>query len=286
MKKRIEINTKDLFYDLRRRLEGHYDDQECKANIFYLLYYKMNIDKTAIVANKILSTTSEAINEIYNDIERIKLYEPVQYIVGKTEFYGLEININPAVLIPRPETEEVVDLITKENQKPENIVDLATGSGCIALALKSKFSSSKVYATDISHKAIEVAKGNAEQNNLEVEFMVSDILKDEIPYCGIDVLVSNPPYVRMNEKSLMNKNVLEYEPELALFVPDEDPLIFYRNILRKAYSCLKPDGKVYFEINEALGEELLELFRTEGYKEGRLITDINGKNRIAASKKH
>jgi release factor glutamine methyltransferase len=284
MKKIIEVKAKELFNSLLKEIQGFYDDREAKANIFYLLYGRLSMDKTAIVGNQELSVRQDMLDILYDDMVRLKLYEPVQYIVGFAEFYGLTIKVNPSVLIPRPETEELVDLIVKENAgKPLKVLDIGTGSGCIALALKSKMQLSEIYATDISSEALSLANESAMINKLHVKFILSDILLENIPHHEFDLWVSNPPYIRESEKVSMHDNVLKYEPHSALFVPDQDPMIFYKVILVKGDQLLKENGKIYFEINEAFGRQMLDLVENEGYREVRVIKDIHGKDRIVAA---
>jgi release factor glutamine methyltransferase len=286
MKKIIEVKAKELFNYILKEILETYDELEAKANVYYLLYGRLMIDKTAIIANQTISVKQEIMNTIHEDIVRLKLHEPVQYITGFSEFYELTVKVNPHVLIPRPETEELVDLIAEEHGgKALKILDIGTGSGCIALALKSKMPSSQIYATDISNEALIIANESAMINKLHVHFMLSDILKENLPYHDFDLWVSNPPYVMESEKALMHENVLKYEPATALFVPDHDPLVYYRAILKKGHGHLKEGGKVYFEINEALGQEMLELIKKEGYVEGKIIKDLNGKDRIAVATK-
>lgn len=286
MKKTIELKARELFDAFVDEIKDFYDDGEAKANIFYLLNGSLNLDKIAILINRPLRIETAKLDTLHNDIERLKNFEPVQYIVGHTEFYGLTIKVNPSVLIPRPETEELADLVVRENAGSVlKILDIGTGSGCIALAIKSKIASSDVYACDISPEALSLAKENSMLNKLDVNFFLLDILNDNLPGEGFDIWVSNPPYVRESEKNLMHPKVLKYEPALALFVDQDDPLLYYREILKQGKSRLNENGKVYFEINEAYGNEMLELLKEQGYRKGRIIRDINGKDRIATAKR-
>jgi release factor glutamine methyltransferase len=190
--------------------------------------------------------------------------------------------VTPAVLIPRPETEELVDLIIKENGGfSGRIIDFGTGSGCIAIALASHFKEASVTATDISEDALEIARHNAHLNGVSVDLLRSDIFKpsNELPLKA-DIIVSNPPYVRKSEKKLMHRNVLDFEPHQALFVSDDDPLAFYRAILVISRNLLTEGGKTYFEINEAMGEKMKELFDDFSYSGTEIIKDLNGKDRF------
>ncbi len=213
---------------------------------------------------------------------RLKNFEPIQYILGETEFFGLKLNVNPSVLIPRPETEELAQWIAQSNL-PENsrILDIGTGSGCIAIALKSQLKNAEIFGVDISEKALEVARQNALKNNLSVVFFQADILKwERFPWKTFDVLVSNPPYIRESEKMQMHPNVLGHEPEIALFVADNDPLVFYRSVSAFAKKYLADSGMLFFEINENLGAKMIELLTGFGFQDIEIRKDMNCKNRM------
>jgi release factor glutamine methyltransferase len=230
---------------------------------------------------KISLTNFERIKAITS---RLKNFEPIQYILGETEFYGLKLAVNPSVLIPRPETEELVQWIIKSNL-PENIaiLDIGTGSGCIALAIKSRLKNAEVFGFDISENALVVARQNAIKNNLDVDFFQADILKlEDSEWKKFDVIVSNPPYIRESEKQLIHSNVLNFEPENALFVPDVDPLVFYRAIAFFARKHLADSGMLFLEINENLGFEMNEMLANSGFSEIEIRKDINGKNRMVS----
>lgn len=202
-------------------------------------------------------------------IKDLRNGKPIQYIIGNVEFCDAVLSVSPDVLIPRPETAELVYLIAdnEKERSPQHILDLCTGSGCIAIALAKAFPSAMVFAFDISAEAMAVAQKNAECNHANVSFLIADILREENPAGeSYDIIVSNPPYVRDMEKTMMNRNVLDYEPHLALFVPDDDPLIFYRHIAEFATKHLKTGGKLYLEINEALGNETAALLEKQGYR--------------------
>lgn len=215
--------------------------------------------------------------------------EPVQYVLGKTTFYGLELDVSSAVLIPRPETEELVDMIVKGNRNDDiDILDVGTGSGCIALALKNNLVRSRVSAIDISEKALSLARKNAENLHLTIDFRLCDILDTAACRRTIgkkfDLIVSNPPYVLQKEKKQMRDNVLVYEPHSALFVEDDDPLLFYRKIMYFAEKSLIPDGKLYFEINENYAEEIAFLFDKDTFDIPEIRTDIHGKARFLVAR--
>ena len=220
--------------------------------------------------------------KIQEIITRLKTFEPIQYILGETEFFGLRLIVNPSVLIPRPETEELVDWIVRSDLPPDSrILDIGTGSGCIALALKSVLKNAAVSGIDISEGALETAHENAAKNKLDVRFKQSDILKNDNRNNEVyDVIVSNPPYIRESEKLLMLPNVLEYEPGNALFVPDSDPLVFYRSIAAFAIKNLAENGKLFLEINENLGHEMKNMLVDFGFCNIEIRKDINEKNRM------
>ena len=216
-------------------------------------------------------------------INELKKGKPVQYILGQTTFFNCTIEVNSSTLIPRQETEELVSLIIKENTSYDGrITDIGTGSGCIAIALAMNMPNASVTATDISWEALEVAGRNAAINNVSITFLEDDILSPADRH-GIrsGIIVSNPPYVRNSEKGSLHTNVLDFEPEIALFVDDNDPLKYYRAILKRAEKWLEPGGKIYFEFNEALGREMNDLLVSSGYSNIMIIKDLNGKDRIA-----
>lgn len=215
------------------------------------------------------------------DFEKLKSGMPIQYILGHGPFYGREFLVTADTLIPRNETEELVHLIIKENPQPNlRVLDIGTGTGCIPITLALEMKNPEVFAVDISKEALEVASENAENLHAKVHFLRCDILKEMPQVEELDILVSNPPYIPIEEKGLMHSNVLDFEPGLALFVTDEDPLIFYRIISEKGKKLLKPTGKIYFEINERFGEPVTELLLTLGYQNVRIIKDLNGKDRM------
>ena len=222
----------------------------------------------------------------WNTVLELLLKEiPIQYILGKAHFYGLEFEVSPSVLIPRPETEELVDWILSENPKIQKsddlkILDIGTGSGCIAISLAKNLPEAKVSAIDVSGKALEVAKRNASLNDVNVTFIQQNILETENLPETFDVIVSNPPYVRNLEKEEIKNNVLENEPHLALFVDDHDALIFYRKIVDLAIKNLSKNGQLYFEINQYLAKETMDLLETSGFSHMELRKDIYGNNRM------
>lgn len=267
---------------IEKELAGLYPNTEIKGFTRIIIEAVCGWGFTAQVVKmheKITEADFEKIKEI---VFRLKNFEPIQYILGETEFYGLKLKVSPSVLIPRPETEELVEWIIKSILKPNSrILDIGTGSGCIALALKNKLKETVISGIDISEKSLEIAHQNALNNYLDVNFFQADILKWEHLNWGIyDLIVSNPPYIRESEKSEMQVNVLNYEPENALFVPENNPLVFYRSIAAFAKKQLAENGILFFEINENLGAETNELLQDFGFFDIKIRKDINGKNRM------
>lgn len=239
------------------------------------------------VSHKINNLSDSELLKAEDIVERLKNSEPIQYILGKYEFYGLTFQLTPDVLIPRPETEELVEWIISENLKDKSsVLDIGTGSGCIAVTIAKKIKIADVNAWDISKPALEVASNNAAINGVNIQTSNIDILSDEdiIQFRNseveFDVIVSNPPYVTEREKNTMEDNVLKYEPHIALFVPDDDPLLFYRRIADIAQVLLKDNGKLFFEINSAFVNELVEMLKEKGYINIEVRKDISGKLRM------
>ena len=231
-----------------------------------------------------------SLNEILfltDSIERLKQSEPIQYILGKCEFMSLPIIVNKDVLIPRPETEELTEWLLDEiGAKKSKILEIGTGSGCISCAIKKYAPQSTVEAYDISKSAIKTAKKNAEQYDLKIDFKTVDILSHQHNDNELfDIIISNPPYITEKEKTLMLPNVLNYEPHLALFVPNDNPLLFYEKIADFSSKTLKPGGKIFFEINEAYGIEIINLLKFKGFINIELRKDISGKDRMVKGEK-
>jgi len=272
---------------IRKELKTYYDDREVNQFVFIIFDHLMNFSKIDVHTKNDTTLTENIVQKTKKIVSELKKYRPIQYVLGQTEFYDLKFDVTPDVLIPRPETEELVKWIHDDHhnqkQKIKSILDIGSGSGCIAIRLAKWFPHAQVDAMDISKTAIEVAKHNAEHNQTSISFCCDDIL---MPSNKIwtnkkySVIVSNPPYVRETEKSLMNKNVVDFEPHNALFVPDNDPLIFYRAIGLFAMQHLDEHGKLYVEINENFGNETVELFKNMNLKDIVLRKDINDKNRM------
>ncbi len=242
----------------------------------------LSIPKTTRITQPNFELTTDQFSTLNEAIKRLQNHEPIQHILGQAHFYGHIFKVNEHTLIPRPETEELVNLIIQENQKPKlKILDIGTGSGCIAISLAKSAIAGDIMAIDISEEALALASENALLNKATVHFQQTDILNNEIPWDNLDIIVSNPPYIPASERGNMSQNVADYEPGLALFVPDHDPLIFYRVIAEKAMISLKKGGKLYFEIHEAFGKETAVLLEKVGFSEVKIFQDMQGKPRIA-----
>lgn len=266
------------------KLAGIYPDTEIKSITTLVLGHVTGLKPFEQSLNGNTNIPNELFKSVENILARLINCEPVQYVLGYTEFYGLPFNVAPGVLIPRPETEELVHLIKRE-VSPLNgsLIDIGTGSGCIAISLANQLPDWQIYATDFSQAALDIATLNAQQNKVKVQFALSDLFTDNQPFGSevfFDVVVSNPPYVTHSEKQYMHANVLNFEPDTALFVPDNDALRYYRQLARFANERLKPQGRLYVEINEHFGAETLDLFLSNGFKSGQIINDMQGKARI------
>ncbi len=271
-------NSKELFNELVNQVRLDETRDEICSIIYLLLEDKFGLTKVEVMTGKEIEPVKL---DYFNDIiQRINRHEPIQYVLGKAEFYGRAFAVDGSVLIPRPETELLIRAVLKEKKFSPTILDIGTGSGCIAITLAVEIPSSEVYAIDISEEALTVAQHNAKNLKAKVDFSKFDILANEKLEHRFDIIVSNPPYITESEKKEMNSNVLDFEPPLALFVTDKDPLVFYKVIARRGKSLLKPGGKIFVEINERFGNELKQHFRNEGYSNVFIEKDINNKDRI------
>ena len=267
---------------IEKELTGLYPKTEVQGFVRLIFWHVLQLSYTDLVLGRNQKLEKSSQKRIEAIVERLKKFEPIQYILGETEFFGLKLTVNPSVLIPRPETEELVQWITTtvEDEKL-SVVDIGTGSGCIALALKKELKNAVVTGVDISAESIRTASKNAEQNQLDVTFKQADILQwEKEKWEPVDLIVSNPPYVRELEKAAMHANVLQYEPENALFVSNTNPLVYYQSIADFANRYLKANSWLFFEINENLGEELVSLLAAIGFGAIEIKKDINGKNRM------
>ena len=267
-----------------------YDAGEAESFFYRILEAKHQLKRIDIALQPEL-VFSIAELEIWKSIlEQLKKEIPIQYILGTTHFYGLEFEVNSAVLIPRPETEELVDWIIRSQKVEERnqslkILDIGTGSGCVAISLAKNLPNAEVFALDVSEQALATAKRNAELNQVQVQFICQSILETEDLERQFDIIVSNPPYVRHLEKQEIKKNVLDNEPHLALFVADNDALLFYRKIAQLAQKNLSPNGQLYFEINQYLGQEMVDLLHEMNFQNTTLRKDIYGNDRMTKSTK-
>jgi release factor glutamine methyltransferase len=266
-------------------LTSMYGEGEAESFFYLILEEKQKLKRIDLALQPDLVFSENEI-EVWNSIlEQLKLEIPIQYLLGKTSFYGLDFEVNENVLIPRPETEELVDWIISNNQaiKKTNdikILDIGTGSGCIAISLAKNLPNAQVFAIDVSENALATAQKNAILNEVSVTFIQQNILETLDLGQEFDIIVSNPPYVRNLEKEEIKKNVLDHEPHLALFVEDNDALIFYKKITELAQKNLSNSGQLYFEINQYLGKEMVDLLEEMGFKEVELRKDIYGNDRM------
>jgi release factor glutamine methyltransferase len=279
----VKIQTiKDIRNYLLNELKEIYPEQEIMAITNLIFKTQFGIDRLHLALDSNKNVSSNVVSRIFEISNELKTGKPVQYVLGETSFYDCTIKVDNETLIPRPETEELVGMIIRENKDFDGrITDIGTGTGCIAIALKKNLPDSKVTGIDISEPVLEIASSNAILNNVAVTFLKADILHpDSMLIPRSEIIVSNPPYVLESEKQLMMKNVLDFEPHSALFVPDDNPLVFYKAIINLSESLLIPGGRLYFEINENKGDEIQQLMISAGYSGVKIIRDINGKNRF------
>lgn len=270
---------------LLQELSSLYDAQEIESFFYLILECFHNKKRIDLALDPDMEMDAMQLLRWESVLAELKKEKPIQYILGETEFYGLPFLVNENTLIPRPETEELVEWIIKSTKykiqsTKLRILDIGTGSGCIAISLAKNIPNAEVSAIDVSDKALATAKKNAEINKVEVNFILKNILETEELEGQFDIIVSNPPYVRNLEKAEIKPNVLEYEPHLALFVEDTDALLFYRKIAQLAQKNLSENGMLFFEINQYLGKETVELLEDLGFKNIELKKDIYGNNRM------
>lgn len=260
----------------RQELSAVADEREITSWYYISMEYLLVYNRSDCIINSNQVLNKSQLSKIKQIVAELKTNKPIQYILGKTEFYGLKIKVNEHTLIPRPETEQLVDWILKENFVAA--LDIGTGSGCIPIAL-AKHKDAKVLAIDVSEDALLIAEENAKNNEVEIDFIHQDILQTN-SLQKVDLIVSNPPYVLESEKEKMQENVLDYEPELALFVEDKNPLIFYKKIASLAFNFLNENGKLFFEINAKFGKETIEMLADIGFVNIELKKDMNDKDRM------
>ncbi|HRE77296.1 MAG TPA: peptide chain release factor N(5)-glutamine methyltransferase [Flavobacterium sp.] len=278
------MTFKEIKSSFHNNLSPFFDEQEIDS-FFYLVLEKYHqLKRVDLALQPDLKVSESELEQWKFVLEQLKTQKPIQYILGETFFCDLIFKVNEHTLIPRPETEELVywilGEIKKQNKYNSTIVDIGTGTGCIPISLKKNLPESTVFGIDISEEALKVANENAQMNEVDVQFMQKNILETSDLQNQFDVIVSNPPYVRQLEKAEINTNVLAFEPHLALFVSDEDPLIFYRKIAELAQQNLKPNGLLFFEINQYLGKETVSLLTDLGFKNIELRKDIYGNDRM------
>ena len=271
---------KGIIKRINEALTGCYSNGEISALTRIIATELLGVSQMAYFLKDDVALTAEQEALLDNAIERLKKHEPIQYILGYCDFCGLRFKVTPATLIPRPETSELVEWIASEATGKESILDIGTGSGCIAISLAHKQPKSNVTAWDISTDALTIATENSKANGQAVTFEQVDILAYQPIGEQFDIIVSNPPYIKENEKEAMHANVLDWEPHTALFVPDSDPLLFYRTIAEKGLAMLKPCGHLYFEINRAHGKETMEMLAALGYTSIELRKDFAENDRM------
>ncbi len=271
------------------QLKSIYDKEELDSIIFIVSEHVLGFKKTDVILQKEKAIDEAKYIQLVDILNELKQNKPIQYILGQTAFYGMLFKVNRSVLIPRQETEELVDWILKSVNKLENkkvkLLDIGTGSGCIAIALKKYLPEAEVFALDISAEALATAKENAQSNGVSIHFIQQDILNknSSFPFSDVDIIVSNPPYVRHSEKTFMQKNVLNFEPHLALFVEDENALVYYEAIADFASKKLIHSGFLFFEINEEKGAAVCEMLEQKGFTSIELKKDMNEKDRMVKS---
>lgn len=280
------MNFKDLETDYINRLAALYPKEEARQQFYLTVEQLSGLSRTQLLMNSAQAVAAELDAEYERVLLELQSGKPIQHIFAEAWFYGLKFKVSGAVLIPRPETEELVDWIINtvreglatDNQGPA-LLDIGTGSGCIAVTLKKMLPMAQLSALDVSAAALEIAKSNALYNEVELKLILADILtySDDNRY---DIIVSNPPYITGREREEMHQNVLEHEPHLALFVSDENPLVFYKAIAEYALAHLNLNGKLFFEINEYLGQETLDMLADKGFNNIVLRQDMQGKDRI------
>jgi release factor glutamine methyltransferase len=280
-----QVTIREFYLLFHSELQHVYDAGEVDAMWKWLIYDRLPEQKDVLRRDPSALIDGGMLSVLKSDLDRLKSGEPFQYVMGYTDFRGLRLSVDKRVLIPRPETEEMVDSIVAQSDfHPENIVDVCTGSGCIALALKKAYPSARVHALDKEQGALGLAARNSMSNGLNVEWRQKDILENDWHADLPDqthLVVSNPPYVLATEANSMHSSVLEFEPSVALFVPEEDALLFYRPIVNYAKRSLVPGGQLWFEINPLEADEMHKLIRSAGFRSAEILNDLSGKARFA-----
>lgn len=281
------MELKEIRHIFHKELDGSYAREEVDSFFYLMVEHYLELPRFILATEPHTIVGKQQEQPLFEGLAQLRQYRPIQYILGTAHFMDLWFKVDGRVLVPRPETEELVRWILADTPSgaTPTILDVGTGSGCIAISLAKNISGAKVFALDVSAPALEVAQENALKNSVSVTFLEMDILHDKVLSERFDIIVSNPPYVRNLEKAKMERNVLEHEPERALFVADDDPLLFYREIVRFSERHLKNGGGLYFEINQYLGERTVQLLRDHGFVEIELRKDMYGNQRMLKGKK-
>ncbi|MFP2997648.1 peptide chain release factor N(5)-glutamine methyltransferase [Spongiivirga sp. MCCC 1A20706] len=280
------MELKEIQGIFHKELDNQFGKEEVSSFFFMLTEHFFGVSRLTLALKTSIQLTKSEQSIIYDALSRLKANKPIQYIIGKTHFYGLDFKVNEHTLIPRPETEELVQWILDDYSKVDDklsVLDIGTGTGCIAISLAKNLASAMVDAIDVDENTLKVAHQNAISNEVKVNFILQDILA-VTDLKNYNIIVSNPPYVRDLEKEQMQQNVLDHEPEKALFVSDDNPLIFYEKIAKLAFTCLSDNSALYFEINEYLSDETKELCEACGFKKVTVKNDIFGKPRMIKAK--
>lgn len=283
------MELKKIANNFKTTLSSIYDEHEAYAIFLMTIEQVLHYSKGDYLLKKEEILSTRDLNKLEQILDELSTGKPIQYVLGEAHFYGLPFKVNESVLIPRPETEELVEWIlsvcnlqSSANKQVESILDIGTGSGCIAIALKKHLPTVKVLALEIAEDSLQIAQENALLNHVDVEFILDDILRPQVSTLSLQptIIVSNPPYIKEDEKGAMHTNVLAHEPHRALFVSNENPLVFYEAIADFAQKNLAKNGLLFFEINEYLGQQTVELLKSKGFINIELRKDMQGKDRM------
>ena len=261
-------------------LAGQYDPGEVKAILRAVFQHALGWDASQMEFRREEALSESDLIKVYHPLKRVEAGEPLQYVLGEVYFHGLQLLVAPGVLIPRPETEELVQLVLEEGGTPNSILDIGTGSGCIALALKKAFPQAQLFGMDRSAEALAIARRNAQRNDLQVEWSEVDVLEPRIQLPRVELIVSNPPYVPRSEEASLSTQVREFEPHIALFVEDADPLLFYRRIGELAMNALTPGGRLFFEGHYLHADAVADVLKAQGFNAISVIEDMSGNPRF------
>ena len=279
-------SAKNYFDD---RLQSHFSTTELKSMWTQIICKRLNWSSSDLLLNQNERLSESDLLYVRSFVKGLLANEPFQYLIGETEFYGLTILCDSRALIPRPETEELVQWVIESSKDPKRMIDLCSGTGCISLALKSRFPNAHVQAIDFSVDALKLSEGNAKNLQLNIEIIQENVLDFSIEFIAndvhYDVIVSNPPYIPNREKTSLSKHVIEHEPSMALFVDDSDPIIFYKEIIKFAEKKLQNGGLLFFELHESYGNEVLEFIQLFGFEEIEIRQDLQGKSRMMKAQK-